>query len=821
MTVLPVLEALRFHDADPEPLARVDTAGWKKLLTITDRCQLTLALGAACRELVPEPVRERLDRNLAANAERLSRLWSSQEKIAGALERHGIEFVVLKGATHWPSFARHPTHRPQYDIDLLFPREQLFKARDVLTGLGYEPLPGRPGLPVDHLPTLIRRTGWQWRRDYYDPEMPPSVEAHFRLWDPATEGFHIDGLDEFWSRRVIRDTPSGRVPALSLPDTLAYAALHAIRHLLRGDLRLYHIYEIAHFLERTRGDAEFWGAWRRTHSASLRRTEAIAFRLATEWFRCGCGPEAQTEMDHLPARTQEWFKMFAFAPAIAVTHPNKDELWLHLELARAAHDRRQILLRRLLPGAPPPVHYAAHVPESQATRQLRIACRVFQIRFLAARALHHARSIGPLISSGSRWWWRGREISPALVRLLVAAAFFNFGEAAYFLLFNLHLLRLGFHEDTIGLVASGMSLGSIAGALPAATICRRGGIRKALLVAFTIAPLAGALRGTATSLPVLVGAAFAGGFAFAIYAVSLAPAVAALTTERSRPFGFSLVFSLGIGVTGLASVLGGQLPALFGTTASAGLRPELLATSGVALLGALVALRLKVPRPVPATRDDSTPARPASPFLWRFLVAAALWWAAIGAFNPFANAFFATRSGWAVEKIGLIFAVAQAVQVGAMLLAPPLLRRLGVAGGIACTQAATALGMLALAAAGGPLAAGVYCLYMGFQNMTEPGLYTLLMDRAGAERRATASSLNFLVMFATQAVAAAAAGILIQRNGYTTVLILASLVAMLSSVGFLILVGNGPRTSAATRESRSGSDRAESAATNSSAPRTT
>ncbi len=103
--------------------------------------------------------------------------------------------------------------------------------------------------PVDHLPTLIRKTGWEWRGNYFDPELPPALELHFRLWDASMEGFAIPCIDDFWERRERRALEDVEFTSLAAIDLPGYAAAHALRHMLRGDLRPSHIYEIAYFLE--------------------------------------------------------------------------------------------------------------------------------------------------------------------------------------------------------------------------------------------------------------------------------------------------------------------------------------------------------------------------------------------------------------------------------------------------------------------------------------------------------------------------------------------------------------------------------------------
>jgi hypothetical protein len=60
----------------------------------------------------------------------------------------------------------------------------------------------------------------------------------------------------------------------------------------------------------------------------------------------------------------------------------------------------------------------------------------------------------------------------------------------------------------------------------------------------------------------LLAVGFLGGLVTTICAVAISPAIANLTSEESRPFGFSVVFSSGIGVGILASQAAGRLPGL-------------------------------------------------------------------------------------------------------------------------------------------------------------------------------------------------------------------------------------------------------------------
>ena len=329
---------------------------------------------------------------LDRNALRVERIAETYREIAPAFDH-----VVLKGFTHVPDFTDDPRLRVQYDLDLYVPQAQREIARDALQKLGYEPIGGMEKLAMDHLPTMVRKTGWQWRGDYFDPELPPAVEVHFRFWDSPTEHLEVEGLDQFWDRR--------ERSRLNLVDRLGYASLHLTRHLLRGNVRPSHVWEIARFLD-THREPDFWTRWLDLHSPSLRRIQAVAFLLAQRWFACSLPDAAAAEIAKLPPRVHQWFEVFGWSPMDAYFKPNKHELWLHTSLLDSAGDRFDVLRRRLIPASIPGPVDGVHVPKEKMTVTRRITRSVRNGAYAASRAAHHLKLFVPTVSEGVRWWLR-------------------------------------------------------------------------------------------------------------------------------------------------------------------------------------------------------------------------------------------------------------------------------------------------------------------------------------------------------------------------------------------------------------------------------
>jgi MFS family permease len=777
--------ALRF---DKPHLPALDSAQWNRLVHTADSEKVTLALGLRYKAVLPASIDERINQNLQDTAQRHAKVRKWYEEIAKEFQAAGIEFAVLKGFSHGCGYAARALDRPSGDLDLYCPVEQIMDARDILVRLGYQPLQGTSDVPTDHIPPMIRKTPWTWRGNYFDPDAPFSVELHFQFWDKETERISLDGLDAFWTRRQQEGEDGFRFPALEPADRLGYAALHLMRHFLRGDVRLFHAYELAHFLETTHADGTFWDGWQQVHSASLRSMEAMAFRLASDWFGCRVPEQVSAEWEQFPEPARYWFAGFSQAPLRGKTHPNKNELWLHLSLVNSTQDRLAVAARRLLPVRRQKAQYAAHVPEELVTWRLRVTRKVFQARFTLRRIRHHSRSTLPTLFSGARFWFGMKGVNPQLFLFLGATSLFNIGMGIYFLLHNLFLLDRGFHEDSLGAVSSALGVGSLTGTMPAAFGLHRYGVRRLLVAAFAGVPLVSAIRVLWNTPEVLIGSAFAGGFLMSMYAVALAPTIAQWTTESARPFAFSLVFSLGIGMGIFSSLIGGHLPAILS------LRNALLLACAIAALGSVIAARLNIDAPAPKERAGHI--YPRSRFVGRFLIAVFLFSMATGSFNPFFSAYFSQTLHFRVNEIGFVAAAGQCVQVAAILCAPLVLSRLGVIAGVVSMQLATAVA-LALLSAGfnGWVAAALYALYTGFQYMSEPGTFSLLMDQVAPHERGGAAALNFLVASGTQALAALAAGFVIKNWGYTPVLVCAAVLVALAGVTFRSLLKKVPQSS--------------------------
>jgi hypothetical protein len=381
------LAALHFSEPRRDALGRLNDGERAAGLDFCHHAGLAL--------LVPEVLPEATARDAANNRLRLQVLEDTYRRLAEL----PVEFAALKGIAQCELFGIRPADRAQSDIDLYCPRETVEAARDALIAAGYRPIAGLEAFPTDHLPAMMRPSSWRWRGDFFDPEMPLAIELHFQFWNARLERLTAEGVEGFWTRRVRRTVGGAEMAVLCPADALAYAALHLLKHVLHGDTRPFHVYEVASFLHKHADDDMFWAEWRGLHSGTLRRLEAVSFRLAEAWFGCRMAPVAREEAERLPVATRVWFEEFATSPAVQRFRPNKDELWLHVSLLDSRLDALGVARRRLLPANLPPPARAT----STASKR-----RVYAAWF-AARLRHHVLSLGTTLGSGIRWWLRCRR----------------------------------------------------------------------------------------------------------------------------------------------------------------------------------------------------------------------------------------------------------------------------------------------------------------------------------------------------------------------------------------------------------------------------
>jgi len=343
----------------------------RSLLDLADRTHCTLYLPG---HLAGDSV--------AKNAERRRQLWLAYDEAAAALSNCGIEFVLLKGFTHETDFGIDPACRYQSDLDFLCLPEDIARARTALQQAGYGEH-GRAELSDNHARPLVKPFTWRWRGDYFDPDLPISIELHHTLWNRGRDRIQVPGVHHFWNRRTPITIEGRAIPALAETDRVAFAAVHVLRHILRNNASPAHTFELACALNPRAADEVFWQTWMQMHDPQFRALQAVAFQFANRWFGATLSPVAEREWRALPEPVQAWFGRYAFSPLVNLVEPNKDVLWLHLALLPRRTDRFAVGIRKLIP---------LHLPGAAEREE----------RGVLARSRYHAVTLARALLTGSR-----------------------------------------------------------------------------------------------------------------------------------------------------------------------------------------------------------------------------------------------------------------------------------------------------------------------------------------------------------------------------------------------------------------------------------
>lgn len=397
-------------------------------------------------------------------------------------------------------------------------------------------------------------------------------------------------------------------------------------------------------------------------------------------------------------------------------------------------------------------------------------------------------------------WIRDAKLSRQYWTFFTAAFFLDAGFSVYVFLFNLYLLDCRMNERVMGWVGGALTLGSMLGTLPAGALARKIGLRPLLIAVFLSAPLLNAARVLWIWEPAQVGLAFLAGVSLSSWGVCFLSAIARLTTPKNRAAGFSVIFSVSVGVAVAGGVVCGYLRQWL---ASAGLPLQPVAVKRLILLGActfvviglIPTLRLRM-QPN-ASDGESSSEQPAhwlrmwklSSFLIRFLPAMALWSAVLQSFTPFANVYLTRNLHVPMEEIGIVFSTAQILQFSLGLFTPILFRAVGLVNGIAATQMVAAALLAVLAAAtNGNVAIVLYLAFSAAQWMSAPGLYNLLMNETPDAERSNAAALTLFFNALAGSAATAGTGVLLTRFGYPPVLAWIAAAAVAITLLFFVLM---------------------------------
>jgi len=383
------------------------------------------------------------------------------------------------------------------------------------------------------------------------------------------------------------------------------------------------------------------------------------------------------------------------------------------------------------------------------------------------------------------------------------------------LVYNLHLLDLGFDEQLIGRIASTLTLGSLAVTLLTGRLLNRYGENRVIQFCVLATAILLPLRSLSHTAEWMVVAAFLNGASIGGWMVSAPPFLARNTDPERRTLAFSLSYGSSIGTGALAGLIVGVVSrdlSVWGWVQElTGLSVKqcvLLASSCSVLVGFSGLLFLQERGTVTEEAQTSVPfvngaliRLKSRRFVLQLLTTLVLWSFFVGSFPPFFNVFFHKQFNQSLDGIGIIFSVSQLCQLAAVLFMPWLVLKLGRVRAISSVQFASALMLPVLIVVTSVQAAGViYLTYLSLQVMAEPALESFIMDSVLPEERNTVASLRYMTLFSVQALAVLASGFAIGRFGYSSLLVALALLGIGASATFYSFFQLG-RKSPVTHES--------------------
>ena len=374
----------------------------------------------------------------------------------------------------------------------------------------------------------------------------------------------------------------------------------------------------------------------------------------------------------------------------------------------------------------------------------------------------------------------------AAVKLYLAGEFLaGIGQGTIWVLRNLYLEKLGFHEGFIGQSLSVSVLGMALIAVPLSFTMDRRPLR-GYLMAGALALGAG-IAGTTLwrdELPILLSG-FVAGSGVALLSVGSVPFYMRHTSPSQRPF----LFGVGTALSPASALAGtGLVWALahaWGEDAE-GMRKMMLLSAGIAALGAAVFAFIREARPPgPASERLEVDRRTA----FRLCLPLAIIGLGAGLTIPMINLYFKTRFGYGPKSVSAIFSVAQVFTFFAFLASPLLARRFGGVRTVVACQLLSIPFFFVMALTGQvALAVGAFLARHALMNMAGPVNAQFAMEVVPAHTRALTSGLREISWNGTFLLGTSAGGWAIDAkllgDGYTATMLATIALYLAGSVVF-------------------------------------
>lgn len=351
------------------------------------------------REMLPDAVLTRLEKNLADNTLRTQRMIAEAATIHHGFQRAGVSYALLKGMSLCPSSVPRPELRSQLDLDFLVAELDMPAARAMLEERGY------------YLHAVSGRS-WEFKtrapagasiKNLYKDVSLRSIELHAEIAVP--------GQRSLLASREVRTLGTLSMPVLSSADLFLGQGLHLYKHVCGEFYRAAHLLEFCRHVLARRDDDVFW-----------REVESRAAQYPFAWWALGVvtllgsqlvgshAPDALLSWtaQQLPASARLWVEMYGWRSTLGRVPGNKLYLLLQEEFEKEGAPARRPTRRSLIPLRLPPLVVRGEEHESLQTRmrryRIQFAFVLLRLRFHVIEGLRYAWEL-------PRWRLRTRQLA--------------------------------------------------------------------------------------------------------------------------------------------------------------------------------------------------------------------------------------------------------------------------------------------------------------------------------------------------------------------------------------------------------------------------
>ncbi len=353
----------------------------------------------------------------------------------------------------------------------------------------------------------------------------------------------------------------------------------------------------------------------------------------------------------------------------------------------------------------------------------------------------------------------------------------GFGLSVFWLLLNLYLKQLGFEEGRIGSIISASSVGTVLIAVPAAVLVDRFRIKHILMLAAAVNGTALITQAMSVSVWNLRAMSMISGAMFTVHMIAASPFFMRNSTSEERPYLFGVNMALSTFSGFIGSIVGGFIPTYLaqrGVALLYGYRYTLAGGASLAMFALIAYSAIKARKPASdqrhrlrdyiGARDWKTTAKLMVP---HFIIGMGA-----GLVIPFLNLYFLKRFELQSDAIGRIFSIGSLFTATGFLIGPSIAKKIGLIKTVVFSQLLSIPFFLILA-----FSQNLYLSIFGFlfrgslMNMAWPMYNNFAMELVSEKDQAGTNSVLSLAWNASWMVSANLGGVMIEKSGFTRVML--------------------------------------------------